>query len=834
MLVMRYLWNHYNMKSVFLLFSLTILINVSCYGQWQQLQEPTGGQTAEMLEVGGYLFVNGIRGGIYRSSDEGLTWQSVNNGLPADYTTWAFNSYNSKIYVANSEGAYYSGDFGNSWVSLTDNFDDSSKGFYSIDVFGDEIYGGSTGGYYYSADHGITWTFISSKYSNEQIRGIRKLDSRIWIGSTNGLYFSDDNGITWTLKLNISVSQLVLKDDQLWVGGNDSAFKILVMVSHDKGGTFIDSNVNITLGFISGIFVSENEVFITTGTPTYYYSTNNGVSWSQKIFPSYYRNINVSGGSRMYKKGSALFITYDDGILYSSDMGITWNKRNIGLLNQSVNEVRLMGNTIVCNTTNNGVFFTADDGATWSRNNDPAIIFPESFHTEQNTLVVSTTRNIYKSQDYGHSWQQLLQLDANSQDVNNSIYFTGHGERLMLSTLKGIYFSKDMGASWNFKPNADLNFKERINRHYIQGDTVILETTNRLFTSTDFGETWEEKNTPRNYFYSTGFLLNASSLILSTLQGFYISYDFGESWESRPCAPSLINAITRVGQDIFIATSTGVYATPNEGIDWYPVNKDLESSVLSIAIDSDYAFAGTYGRSMWRLSTAELLAYRNGQEAVLEKPIVKEDCGKLTIINFAKGEIAWYKNNELVPNESSFVLQTSESGIYKAAITTPCGAMLSNTVVLDNYLSKPIVNVDCSTLTVTNTVAATSIIWYLNEQQISTETQITAQESGTYQVEFQNSCGSIFSDPIPLQSTENIEVYNIITPNGDGKNDFYRLPDVLADSEFSIYNRWGDVIYDSHTYENNWSAENVASGVYFYVIKNKCLGIYKGTLMIGR
>jgi gliding motility-associated-like protein len=90
------------------------------------------------------------------------------------------------------------------------------------------------------------------------------------------------------------------------------------------------------------------------------------------------------------------------------------------------------------------------------------------------------------------------------------------------------------------------------------------------------------------------------------------------------------------------------------------------------------------------------------------------------------------------------------------------------------------------------------------------------------------------SDPIPLHSKEDIEVYNIITPNGDGKNDFYRLPDALAGSGFSIYNRWGDLIYESHAYENNWSADDVVSGVYFYIINNKCFGIYKGVLTIGK
>lgn len=822
------------MKSVFLLFYLTVLIDVSCRGQWQQLQGPTGGQTGEMLEAGGYLFVNGIQGGIYRSSDEGLSWQPVNSGLPADFTTWAFSTYNTKIYVANSTAAYYSDDFGNSWALLTAGLDDSFKGFYSIDVFGNEIYGGSYGGFYYSPDHGQTWTFMPGKFSNEQILGIKFLDNKIWIGSTKGFYFSDDKGITWTLKLDISVRYLLQHEDQLWIGGNDPAFRLLVMVSYDKGMTFSEPNVTITLGFVNAIFVAGNEVYVTTGTTYYYYSPNNGVSWSQKTFPSYYSAVNVSGGSRLYKKGSLLFITYSDGILCSTDMGNTWNKRNIGLLNQSISETGLIGSTAICNADNSGIFYSTNDGGGWLRENDPAVIFPESFHIEKNTIVVGTARNVYKSLNYGQTWQKLLELESNQEDDDYRIYFTGHHERLMLSTIKGVHFSKDLGASWKFKSNAELNFKDRINRHYIKGDTVILETTNRVFTSTDFGETWDEKTAPLKYLYSTGCIMNAESLILATVQGFYISYDFGESWEARPCAPFPINDIKKVGNDIFIATRTGVYATPNQGIDWYAVNENLQSTVNSIVFGAKYTFAGTYGRSMWRRHTAEVLAYGNGQVAALEKPEVKKDCEKLTITNYTNGKIAWYKNNELIPNETLVDLKTRGSGLYKASITTTCGMLLSSAMVVDDTLAKPIVNVDCSTLVVTNADSVPRVIWYLNGNQISTDTQVTSQQEGTYRVEFQNSCGSVSSDPIILHSREDIDVYNIITPNGDGKNDFYRLPDALAGSEFLVYNRWGNLIYRSPAYENNWSGEGFVSGEYFYMINNNCFGTYKGVLTISR
>jgi hypothetical protein len=69
---------------------------------------------------------------------------------------------------------YYSDDFGNSWASLIETLDDSFRGSYSIDVFGNEIYGVPFGGYYYSPDHGATRTFLPAKFSDEQIAYERK------------------------------------------------------------------------------------------------------------------------------------------------------------------------------------------------------------------------------------------------------------------------------------------------------------------------------------------------------------------------------------------------------------------------------------------------------------------------------------------------------------------------------------------------------------------------------------------------------------------------------------------------------------------------------------
>lgn len=62
---------------------------------------------------------------------------------------------------------------------------------------------------------------------------------------------------------------------------------------------------------------------------------------------------------------------------------------------------------------------------------------------------------------------------------------------------------------------------------------------------------------------------------------------------------------------------------------------------------------------------------------------------------------------------------------------------------------------------------------------------------------------------------------NVFTPNEDGKNDAFIIPAVYDGSwSITIYNRWGNLVYTSNEYKNDWTGDNVASGVYFFELSN--------------
>ncbi|HNW76687.1 MAG TPA: Ig-like domain-containing protein, partial [Bacteroidales bacterium] len=87
-----------------------------------------------------------------------------------------------------------------------------------------------------------------------------------------------------------------------------------------------------------------------------------------------------------------------------------------------------------------------------------------------------------------------------------------------------------------------------------------------------------------------------------------------------------------------------------------------------------------------------------------------------------------------------------------------------------------------------------------------------------------------------------IEIYNVITPNGDGVNDTWTISGIEKYPENSviIFNRWGDKIRTFNGYNNsdviwdgtNKNGESVPDGTYFYIIKLEHVGSYQGWVFV--
>jgi gliding motility-associated-like protein len=73
----------------------------------------------------------------------------------------------------------------------------------------------------------------------------------------------------------------------------------------------------------------------------------------------------------------------------------------------------------------------------------------------------------------------------------------------------------------------------------------------------------------------------------------------------------------------------------------------------------------------------------------------------------------------------------------------------------------------------------------------------------------------------------NLFIPNVITPNGDGYNDYWLISDLqrYPDNNVRIINRWGDQIMYEAPYQQDWAGtwngEPLPGATYYYVIKVK-------------
>lgn len=74
----------------------------------------------------------------------------------------------------------------------------------------------------------------------------------------------------------------------------------------------------------------------------------------------------------------------------------------------------------------------------------------------------------------------------------------------------------------------------------------------------------------------------------------------------------------------------------------------------------------------------------------------------------------------------------------------------------------------------------------------------------------------------PIKVTgEDIFIPNVVTPNGDGKNDNFVIPGLskFPGSSLFIYNRWGNQVYQSKNYDNKWNGNGLSEGTYYYILE---------------
>ncbi|MEW4924103.1 gliding motility-associated C-terminal domain-containing protein [Algibacter sp. 2305UL17-15] len=215
----------------------------------------------------------------------------------------------------------------------------------------------------------------------------------------------------------------------------------------------------------------------------------------------------------------------------------------------------------------------------------------------------------------------------------------------------------------------------------------------------------------------------------------------------------------------------------------------------------------------------------------------------------------WYKDGNEIAGATNQMYQTNEDGTY--AVTIDLGdCTASATITLENTgfessidvdVGQPTMLPDGETLdvTVTTTAVNPEFKWYLNDVVITGANNSTYEvlQEGNYKAIINQMSGCLSSKEFSFRVTEPfpdvLQIPNVITPNGDGTNDTWVIPQAYVsgtNTEVTLYTARGKVALSTKDYQNNWPEKQLnfkdVSPIFYYIIKTENQKTIKGSITV--
>lgn len=595
------------------------------------------------------IFAGAASGGLWKSTDGGLSWSSNTDLLPAlSIADMAINPRNTDtMYIATGDGYGY------------EYLNDFWGGTYSAGVL-------------MSVDGGVTWNSTGLSYSQSQTDIIQRIvvspihPEIVMIATRNGIFRSDDGGATWSLVQSghyYDIEFNTANADVVYSTDNSSLYRSL-----DGGQTWSQLYQGLCTGRISiaTTAANDNVIYALCETGTFYRSNDGGLSFTQPgspqtTFYGYYDCVLAASQvdeNTIYCGGL--------GISKSNDGGNSWqsaaNNGGGGDYVHADNHFLdfLPGsNTTIFSGNDGGVFKTDDAGSSWTdlsnslgikqyyrmgqSSTDPYLIYAGAQDNGTDRLKNGVWEQVsgadgmeclvdYTNDDVVYVSSQNGYVQR-STDGGASFNFIAPGGGAWVTpfiidpvdpqTLYGGFFdlqkTTDGGSTWNsITSNATFN-GDVIAIAISRSNTNVLYAASlgAIFRTDNGGVSWTDIS-PGLPVNSVGITYIAvcdtnPQKVWVTFTGYsngekvYMSTDGGANWNnisgSLPNIP--VNCVVYQNQSddvLYIGTDFGVFYRDSAAVDWIPYNGGLPNVIVSeleIQYSAGKLRAATYGRGIW-------------------------------------------------------------------------------------------------------------------------------------------------------------------------------------------------------------------------------------------
>jgi len=293
-------------------------------------------------------------GGVFKSTDGGLTWENKSTGLPIDYVyDLAIDPNNPDIiYTAmHRTGVYKTTNGGESWMVKNNGLVHRDARSIEVDRFTGQVNVGLWDGYgyAYSTDGAASWKSVTSTNNQNlyvwqvQIDPNREGDKSVFLSTATGVYFCDNprestvcqpfayaGKWVWDLALDVN-------------GGANAAGYTNVMYStlqHNgifksisAGSSFVPKSKGIRANIVNSILVDPTNpdiLYLSALNRGLFKSTDGGTRWSSLNYLLPSKLINELA----FRPGNSDVIyagTQNNGLWISNNKGQTWFSESGGL-----------------------------------------------------------------------------------------------------------------------------------------------------------------------------------------------------------------------------------------------------------------------------------------------------------------------------------------------------------------------------------------------------------------------------------------------------------------------------------------------------------------------
>ncbi|MCC6251670.1 MAG: T9SS type A sorting domain-containing protein [Bacteroidia bacterium] len=340
-----------------------------------------------------------INGGIYRSTDNGQTFNLSNAGISGAIPNMqGLLNFNGNIYCHK---------------------------FNSIEI-------------YTTADEGISWSLINNGITGAAASEPRIVNNTLFARTANQLFQLNGNSWSPSTLDNGSNPTLLNYSNGIYLGFVNSINSSDKLVkSNNNGSTWSETLETPYMYDINKLITANGILFAINNTGSFFKFNPTNLTWSRFVVAGYdfggtlLSSLSTQVFCVSFGAGNKYYVGTDGGVWSSNDNGVTWVQSHVGLPitntpagYKTVKDLYINGNAIIAATTG-GIYRSTDQANTWTQVSTLACNDLQKY----GSYLYATGNGVFRSNDNGLTWTAF----AGATSGGPFLYITGAGGKIFTS-----------------------------------------------------------------------------------------------------------------------------------------------------------------------------------------------------------------------------------------------------------------------------------------------------------------------------------------------------------------------------------------------------------------